>query len=109
MLDAAYQEIGAGGYEEASMAEDGDDNAKGLLGAICRLQARVCIYPLEVLSLLDGDFPKAAHIICRSIHEGAVVASVFAEHGLAAAHSNIGLRFLLFDHISKLMDAKEYQ
>lgn len=88
---------------------DDDDNAKGLLDAICRLQAHVCIHPLELLSLLDGDFPKAAHIICRSMHEGAVVASVFAEHGLASVHSNIGLRFLFFDHISKLMDAEEYQ
>ena len=62
-----------------------------------------------MLSLLEAGFPKAAHAVSRSMHEGAVVASVLTEYGSTPEHSDIGLRFLLFDHISNLMDAEEHQ
>lgn len=110
MIAVACQEIGAEGYGEAlAQTDDEDENGRALLEALSGLHARTCRQSLEVLSLLEAGFPKAAHAVSRSMHEGAVVASVLTEYGSTPEHSDIGLRFLLFDHISNLMDAEEHQ
>lgn len=109
MIAVAWQEMGAEGYQEASQRDEDDEHARALLEAVSGLQARSCRQSLEVLSLLEAGFPKAAHAVSRSMHEGAVVASVLTEYGSTPEHSDIGLRFLLFDHISNLMDAEEHQ
>ena len=109
MVAVACQEVGAEGYQEANQCDEGGDDERALLEAVSGLQARACHQSLEVLSLLEAGFPKAAHAVSRSMHEGAVVASVLTEYGSTAEHSDIGLRFLLFDHISNLMDAEEHQ
>lgn len=109
MIAVACQEVGAEGYQEANQCDEGGDNARALLEAVSGLQARACRQSLEVLSLLEAGFPKAAHAVSRSMHEGAVVASVLTEYGSTPEHSDIGLRFLLFDHITNLMDAEEHQ
>ena len=109
MVAVACQEVGAEGYQEANQCDEGGDDERALLEAVSGLQARACRQSLEVLSLLEAGFPKAAHAVSRSMHEGAVVASVLTEYGSTPEHSDIGLRFLLFDHISNLMDAEEHQ
>ena len=109
MVAVACQEVGAEGYQEANQCDEGGDDERALLEAVNGLQARACRQSLEVLSLLEAGFPKAAHAVSRSMHEGAVVASVLTEYGSTPEHSDIGLRFLLFDHISNLMDAEEHQ
>ena len=109
MVAVACQEVGAEGYQEANQCDEGGDDERALLEAVSGLQARACRQSLEVLSLLEAGFPKAAHAVSRSMHEGAVVASVLTEYGSTSEHSDIGLRFLLFDHISNLMDAEEHQ
>ena len=109
MIAVACQEIGAEGYQEASQRNEGGEDERALLEAVSGLQARACRQSLEVLSLLEAAFPKAAHAVSRSMHEGAVVASVLTEYGSTPEHSDIGLRFLLFDHITNLMDAEEHQ
>lgn len=109
MIAVACQEVGAEGYQEANQCDEGGDDERALLEAVSGLQARACRQSLEVLSLLEAGFPKAAHAVSRSMHEGAVVASVLTEYGSTPEHSEIGLRFLLFDHISNLMDAEEHQ
>jgi hypothetical protein len=43
------------------------------------------------------------------MHEGAVVTSVLTEYGGTPDQADIGLKFLLFDHITNLMDAEEHQ
>lgn len=109
MIAVACQEVGAEGYQEANQCDEGGDDERALLEAVSGLQARACRQSLEVLSLLEAGFPKAAHAVSRSMHEGAVVASVLTEYGSTPEHSEIGLRFLLFDHITNLMDAEEHQ
>lgn len=109
MVAVACQEVGAEGYQEANQCDEGGDDERALLEAVSGLQARACRQSLEVLSLLEAGFPKAAHAVSRSMHEGAVVASVLTEYGSTPEHSDIGLRFLLFDHITNLMDAEEHQ
>lgn len=109
MVAVACQEVGTEGYQEANQCDEGGDDERALLEAVSGLQARACRQSLEVLSLLEAGFPKAAHAVSRSMHEGAVVASVLTEYGSTPEHSDIGLRFLLFDHISNLMDAEEHQ
>ncbi|NCC28158.1 MAG: hypothetical protein EOM22_08445 [Gammaproteobacteria bacterium] len=109
MVAVACQEVGAEGYQEANQCDEGGDDERALLEAVSGLQARACRQSLEVLSLLEAGFPKAAHAVSRSMHEGAVVASVLTEYGSTPEHSDIGLRFLLFDHISNLMDAEEHK
>lgn len=109
MIAVACQEVGAEGYQEANQCDEGGDDERALLEAVSGLQARACRQSLEVLSLLEAGFPKAAHAVSRSMHEGAVVASVLTEYGSTPEHSDIGLRFLLFDHITNLMDAEEHQ
>lgn len=109
VVAVACQEVGAEGYQEANQCDEGGDDERALLEAVSGLQARACRQSLEVLSLLEAGFPKAAHAVSRSMHEGAVVASVLTEYGSTPEHSDIGLRFLLFDHISNLMDAEEHQ
>lgn len=109
MIAVAWQEMGAEGYQEASQRDEDDEHARALLEAVSGLQARSCRQSLEVLSLLEGGFPKAAHAISRSMHEGAVVTSVLTEYGGTPEHADIGLKFLLFDHITNLMDAEEHQ
>lgn len=109
MIAVAYQEMGAEGYQEASQHYAHDENTRALLEAVSGLQARSCRQSLEVLALLEGGFPKAAHVISRSMHEGAVVTSVLSEYGSTPEHVDIGLRFLLFDQITNLMDAEEHQ
>lgn len=109
MIAVACQEVGAEGYQEANQCDEGGDDERALLEAVSGLQARGCRQSLEVLSLLEAGFPKAAHAVSRSMHEGAVVASVLTEYGSTPEHSDIGLRFLLFDHITNLMDAEEHQ
>lgn len=109
MVAVACQEVGAEGYQEANQWDEGDDEERALLEAVSGLQARACRQSLEVLSLLEAGFPKAAHAVSRSMHEGAVVASVLTAYGSTPEHSDIGLRFLLFDHITNLMDAEEHQ
>ena len=110
MVAVACQEVGAEGYQEANQCDEGGgDDERALLEAVSGLQARACRQSLEVLSLLEAGFPKAAHAVSRSMHEGAVVASVLTEYGSTPEHSDMGLRFLLFDHISNLMDAEEHQ
>lgn len=109
MISVACQEVGAEGYLEANQCDEGGDAERALLEAVSGLQARACRQSLEVLSLLEAGFPKAAHAVSRSMHEGAVVASVLTKYGSTPEHSEIGLRFLLFDHITNLMDAEEHQ
>lgn len=109
MIAVACQEIGAEGYREALQHDRDDEDARALLEAVSGLQARACRQSLEVLSLLESGFPKAAHVISRSMHEGAVLTSVLTEYGGTPDHADIGLKFLLFDHITNLMDAEEHQ
>ncbi|AQP44979.1 hypothetical protein RPIT_09435 [Tessaracoccus flavus] len=109
MIAVACQEVGAEGYQEANQCDEGSESERALLEAMSGLQARACRQSLEVLSLLETGFPKAAHAVSRSMHEGAVVASVLTEYGSTPEHADIGTRFLLFDHITNLMDAEEYQ
>lgn len=109
MIAVACQEIGAEGYQEAKQRDEDGEDERALLEAVSGLQARACRQSLEVLSLLEAGFPKAAHAVSRSMHEGAVVITVLTGYGSTPEHADIGLRFLLFDHITNLMDAEEHQ
>lgn len=108
MTAVSCQEIGSDGYQRAN-ASSLDDHERALLEAVSGLQARTCRQAFEVHSLLTAGFPKGAHARARSMHEAAVVADVLAEFGQRSGHEELGLRFLLFDHITNLMDAEEHQ
>lgn len=110
MIAVVCQEIGAEGYREAlAQTDDEDEHGRALLEAVSGLQARACRQSLEVHSLLERGFPKAAHVVSRSMHEAAVVAAVLSEFGTTPGNEDIGVRYILFDHITTLMDAEEHQ
>lgn len=109
MTAVACQEIGAEGYRAALAQTDEDEDGRALLEAVSGLQARACRQSLEVHSLLKRGFPKAAHVVSRSMHEAAVVAAVLSEFVRTPGHEDIGVRYILFDHITTLMDAEEHQ
>ena len=94
MVAVACQEVGAEGYQEANQCDEGGDDERALLEAVSGLQARACRQSLEVLSLLEAGFPKAAHAVSRSMHEGAVVASVLTALREAA---DVGVNLLELD------------
>lgn len=110
MIAVACQEIGAEGYQEASaQTDDEDENGHALLEALSGLHARTCRQALEVHLLLAAGFPRAAHVVSRSMHESAVMSAILSEFGRTPGHEDIGVRFILFDHMTTVMDAEEHQ
>ena len=108
MIAISCQELAAEGYVDAKR-KGGDDNELALLEAVSGLQAKACRTALDVHSLLEAGFAKGAQACARTIHELAVVAGVLTKFATIPGHEAIGLRFLLFDHVTNQKDAEEHQ
>ncbi len=81
-------------------ATDGD----ALVGALLGLHARSCLVLREVHALMAQGFPLGAWARTRTLHEGAVLATLLSQHGREHGTEDLAERFLVHAVVDQARD-----